>query len=504
MDALAAGKEIVLSMAAGYFVVVAVSGLLDAAKESLITAFGQKVTHQIRFAMSDKLKRLPSAYYIEREPGVTASRFVNDINTVDNLFTSGIISTAADLCRLVSILVIILTKSAGLGLLLILVTPLLFVMTRLFQKRMLKAQMENRAAVGQTNQQIPETLKNMRIIRVLGQERYMLRRYGDTIERSYQAQERVSFYDAVYSPIVVSISALLIGIVMAASARNGTAQAFFGMSVGTAAAMIAYVNSFFGPLESIGMEIQNIQSAVAGVQRIDEFLNEAEQSPAQTQEEKGQAAVQVSHMSFRYRSKDPEIFHDFEFAVEAGESVILAGRTGAGKSTLVKLIAGLYQPQQGTVRVLGRAPDAMAEDEKRRVFGYVEQQFQMVPGTVGEQVSLFDSQVSDAQIRRALELVGLRETVESFPDGIHTPCTESLLSQGQFQLLAIAQAIVSDPKILLLDEITANLDARTEAMVLSALHAAAQNRTVISVSHRLVDGGSGRPSRIVHVQGDCR
>lgn len=503
VDTLTAGNRILLSMAVGYFSIVAVSGLLDAAKESLITAFGQKVTHQIRSAMSEKLNRLPASYFIEREPGVTASRFVNDVNTVDNLFTSGIISMAADLCKLISILIIIFTKSIGLGLLLLVVTPLLFWLTRQFQKRMLKAQMENRVAVGRTNQQIPETLKNMRTVRVLHQEKYMLNRYGDTIEQGYRAQERSNFYDAIYSPIVVSVSSLLIGIVMAASAQSGAVQVFFGMTAGTAAAVIAYVSSFFSPLESIGMEIQNVQSAVAGVQRINDFLREPEPAKNQDQDRAENIAVQVSDLCFRYHDRDPEIFQNFNLTVTEGESVILAGRTGAGKSTLVKLIAGLYQPQRGSVRVFGRPPESLAEQEKRRWFGYVEQQFHMVSGTVGDQISLFDPLVSDTHIRHALDMVGLGEIVGHLPEGIHTPCTENLFSQGQFQLLAIARAVVLDPKILLLDEITANLDAQTEAMVLSALRAASRDRTVISVSHRLY-AGEPQQARIITLSSSGR
>lgn len=499
VDTLTTGEQILLFMAVGYFAIVAVSGLLDAAKESLITAFGQKVTHQIRTAMSEKLKRLPASYFVEREPGVTVSRFVNDVDTVENLFTSGIIGMAADLCKLVSILIIVFIKSMGLGFLLLLVTPLLFWMTRQFQKQMLEAQMENRVAVGRTNQQIPETLINMRTIRVLHQEPFMLTRYGDTIEQSYQAQERSNFYDAVYSPIVVSVSSLLIGIVMAASAQSGTVQLLFGMSAGTAAALIAYVSNFFSPLESIGMEIQNVQSAVAGVQRINEFLKEPELQSTSEQVRGEKIAVQISNMSFCYHKQEQEIFHNFSLTVAEGESVILAGRTGAGKSTLVKLIAGLYQPQQGAVYVFGMSPDSIPENKKRCWFGYVEQQFRLVSGTVGDQVSLFDPQITDVQIRQALDMVGLEEMVESFPNGIHTPCTESLFSQGQFQLLAIARAVVLNPKILLLDEITANLDSQTEEMVLSALRAASQNRTVISVSHRLYGGEHSQYARILYL-----
>lgn len=497
VDTLAAGQRALFSMALGYFSVVAVSGLLDSLKESLITAFGQKATHQIRSAMSEKLKRLPSAYFVELDPGVTASRFVNDVNTVDNLFTSGIISMAADLCKLISILAIIFMKSIGLGLLLTAVTPPLFWMTRRIQKKMLRAQMEHRVAVAQTSQQIPETLNNMRTIRVLRQERYMLGRYGHAIEQSYHAQERTNFYDAVYSPIIVSVSALLIGVMMAAAAQSGTVQVFFGMSAGTAAAVIAYVGSFFGPLESIGMEIQNVQSAVAGVQRINEFLREPDQTANQEQVQAGSAAVQLFDVSFRYKNEEPEILHHFSLTVAEGESVILAGRTGAGKSTLVKLIAGLYHPQCGEVQIFGRTPESIPENEKRRWFGYVEQQFHLVPGSVADQVSLSDPQVSEQAIRQALNLVGLSKIVDSLPGGIHTPCTENLFSQGQLQLLSIARAVVLDPRILLLDEITANLDSHTEALVLSALHAASLNRTVISVSHRLYGAERDKHIRVI-------
>ena len=505
VNTLAEEKEILFSMAMVYFLITAAAGLLDVVKESLITAFGQKVTHQIRSAMSEKLNHLPAAYFVEREPGTLVSRFVGDVNTVENLFTTGIISMAADLCRLLSILVIIFTRSTGLGLILVVVSPLVFAMTRAFQKRMLQAQMENRVAVGRTSQQIPEALRNMRTIRVLQQEDYMLGRYGAAILESFRAQERSNFYDSIYSPIIVSVSALLVGVMMAASAQSGTVQVFFGMSVGTAAAVIAYVGSFFGPLESIGMEIQNVQSAVAGVKRINEFLRETEQNPSARQSDavcsaanqakhaavEVRAAVEFQDVCFRYRDGEPEILSRFNETVKEGETVVLTGRTGAGKSTLVKLAAGLYPPQQGTVRVFGRTPDSIPENEKRRWLGYVEQQFHLIPGSVAEQVSLGDPQVSAVQVRQALDLVGLGEIVDGLPDGIHTICTETMFSQGQFQLLAIARAVVLNPRILLLDEITANLDSGTEEVVLAALRAASRDRTVISVSHRLY-GGEGK------------
>jgi ABC-type multidrug transport system fused ATPase/permease subunit len=500
VDALAGQEAVTFSLAVGYFLLIAVSGLLDAAKESMITGFGQRATHRIRSAMSEQLCRLPASYFVENEPGVTASRFVNDVNTVDSLFASGVISMAADVCKLVSILGVIFVKSRGLGLLLAAVTPFIFWMTRAFQKRMLASQLEYRAAVGSANQQIPETLKNIRTIRVLRQERYMQGRYGSTIEQGFRAQERFNSYDAVYSPIIVTISAFLVGVMMAAASQGGAARQFFGMSAGTAAAIIAYVGNFFDPLENIGMEIQNIQSAVAGVRRINEFLAEPprKRSAAEAASHVSTAdAVTLSGVSFRYGKAEREVLRDFDLRVAEGETVILAGRTGLGKSTLLKLILGLYPPDRGQVRVFGAAPDAIPEEEKRRWFGYVEQQFRLVPGTVADQISLHDPQVTEEQIETALRTVGLWETVCGFSEGMRTPCTEGLFSQGQFQLLSIARATVLNPRLLLLDEITANLDSKTEEQVLSALREASQNRTVLSVSHRLYDSGVGENARLV-------
>lgn len=528
VDSLAAGKPIFLSLAIFYFMTMALSGLLDAAKEGMITVFGQRMTHQIRLAMSEKLKKLPTSYFIETDPGIVASRFVNDVDTVEGLFSSGVISMLADVCKLVSILVVIYWKSPGLAILLTVATPILYGMTRLFQKKMLLAQMENRIAVGKTNQQIPEVLRNMRTIRSVHQEKYMISRYGTSIDQSYEAQERSNFYDAVYSPIIVSVSALLVGIMMASAAQSGSFQAFFGMSAGTAAAVIAYAGSFFEPLESIGMEIQNIQVAVSGMQRIREFLQEdewrearqeaggshsREESRKKARQEAGGshlrvkghrkadrmqgAAIFLSNVSFRYQIGKPQILQHFSLRVCEGETIILAGRTGVGKSTVIKLMAGLYQPESGTVEIYGRNPICIREEERRCYFGYVEQRFHLVTGTVGDQVSLQDPQITKEQIERALQIVGLWEVINQLPSGLDTTCTEELFSQGQFQLLSIARAIVCEPKILLLDEITAYLDSQTEQMVLTALKRASNGRTVISVSHRIYESMQGKEARLI-------
>lgn len=537
IDSLAGGTPILFSAAVGYFAIVALSGFAEAAKEGMIIIFGQKVMHGIRTEMCQKLNRLPASYFVDHAPGEIVSHFTNDVQTIDNLFSSGIISMFADVCKMAAVLFVVYRKSLGLGLMLTVVTPILFVMTRQFQKRTQAAQTENLRAIGSANQQIPEAQKNLRTISLLRKQPYMIGRYSKSIDDSFQAQERSNFYDSIYSPIIIFISSAIIGIVMALAAQNGMMREFFGMSVGTAAALIAYVGSFFEPLESIGMALQNIQSAISGIKRISDFLGEEEDAPAAAAQQGESSApvaaagsvpvaagltthqgrqataaavpsestatpaaiVSLSHVDFSYAPEKPAVLKDFSMEVEEGEDIVLMGRTGAGKSTILKLIVGLYTPQNGKVSIGGQDPRQIAESERRKSVGYVQQQFSMISGTVGEQVSLKDPQITTNQIEKALKTVGLYDAVKNLPDGLNTKCEESTFSQGQFQLLSIARAIVLNPKLLLFDEITANLDKKTETMVLKALNAAAESRTTISVSHHAYENLTGMKKRCIYI-----
>ena len=485
VDTLTAGTPAALGQVLLYFGLLALTGLLESARESLLTVFGQEITHGLRSCMMAKLTRLTSGALAAREPGELASRFVGDVDTVENLFSAGIISMFADLCKIVSILVVLSRKNLGLCLVLLCLLPPLFFFTRYVQKNMLRAQIANRQAVGRASAFVPTTLHNIRTVHALGKERYMCARYDDFIDESYAAMEKTNFYDAIYSPVILILKALVVGIVMLLSATgNAGVPRFFGMSAGTAVAVISYIGQIFTPVESLGMEIQSIQSAMAGVRRIDELLAEPERTavPENVAAVPGAFAAELKNVSFGY--EDKAVLENLTLQVSPGEQVTLSGRTGAGKSTVLKLLLGLYSPQSGAVELFGIPADRIPEGDKRRLTGYVEQSFHMVPGTVGDQITLYDNTVSPAQVRRAAELVGLLDTVEALPRGFDTVCAPELFSQGQWQLLSIARAAVTNPQILLLDEITANLDAETERMVLQALKNVSENRTVISISHR--------------------
>lgn len=495
IDRLTAGLPLSFLAVLLYFGSLALEGVLTSAQESLLVLFGQRMTHALRSEMSRKLSRLPAGTLAEQNPGEVAARFSGDVDTVEALFTSGIISMAADACRIVSIMGVIAVKNTGLALILLLVLPLFAVFTRHVQKRMLAAQLDNRRAVAAVSGQVPETLHNIRTIRALGLEDYMERRYDRCIGDSYAAMERTNFYDAVYSPVVLLLNAAVVGIVMLLSA-SGNAQflTLFGMSVGTSVAIINYISRIFAPIESLGMEIQTIQSAMAGVRRIDAFLDQSERTIPPARREAARGDVEFAHVTFGYGER--HILKDFSMTVKQGEQVTLVGRTGAGKSTVFKLLLGLYQPENGTVTIGGVNVGDITDRERRTCIGCVEQHFSRVPGTVLEQITLGDPQITGEMARAAAALAGIDAAIRALPEGYDTVCTEGIFSQGEWQLLSIARAAAADPAVLLLDEITANLDAETEARVLAALRRASAGRTVLSVSHRVYENLGGRTIEI--------
>lgn len=554
-----------------YFGLLALTGLMESAREGLLIIFGQKMTHTLRSGLMEKLVHLKADDLSRQEPGSVVSRFVGDVDTVENLFTSGIVSMFADVCRIVSILVVIWFKNRGLSMILLILLPFLLVFTRYVQKNMLISQLQNRKAVSRASGHVPETLCNIRTIHCLSKESYMERKYDKYLGDSYRAMERTNFYDAVYSPVVLILNAIVVACVMLLSASGSPrVLTLFGMSAGTAVAVMNYISQIFTPVESLGMEIQTIQSAVAGIHRINEFLSieelpEREELPAieelsekeelpkreelpereellereelpsmeelsgkeellereelpsmeelsgkeelpkreelpeveefskkeqipegnrfpEKRKENGEAFVEFRNVTFGYDER--KILKQLSFQVKQGERVTLMGRTGAGKSTILKLLLGLYEPQEGEVRIQGIAASNIPDGDKRRIFGYVEQSFHMVPGSVKDQITLFDPVITDQAVKNVASLTGLQDTIEALPDGYDTICTPELFSQGQWQLLSIARAAVASPRLLLLDEITANLDAETEKEVLQALKRVSGERTVISISHR--------------------
>lgn len=501
VDTLTTGSQMPVYLVFLYMAFTVITGLMEATREGLLTVFGQKITHALRSGLMEHFVRLSTDSLNKQEPGAVVSRFVGDVDTVENLFTSGIVSMFADACKIISILAVIWFRNKGLATVLMVLLPFLFWFTRHIQKNMLDAQLKNRRAVSRASGHVPETLHNIRTIHNLGKEKYMEKRYDEYISDSYKAMEKTNFYDAVYSPVILILNAVVVAVVMLFSASgNAKVLTLFGMSAGTAVAVINYISQIFSPVESLGMEIQTIQSAIAGVRRINEFLelpvldNNEELQAEKTFDSKNDTPyVQFNDVTFGYDT-DHIVIADKTFVVNRGEQVTLSGRTGAGKSTIFKLLLGLYKPQKGSILINDMNSAAIPDNRKRKIFGYVEQSFHMVPGTIKDQITLYDKSISDEAVIKAAKLTGLHDTIMNFENGYDTQCTQEVFSQGQWQLLSIARATAANPELLLLDERTANLDANTERDVLTALKGVSENRTVISISHRV----TARTGRVIN------
>ena len=503
IDTITSGTMPTFYMVLMYFGFLLITGLMESARETFLTVFGQKITHSLRSALMDKYSCLTTSGLTSQEPGTVVSRFVGDADTVENLFTSGIISMFADACKIISIVAVIWFKNKGLAIVLLVILPFLFIFTRIIQKNMLAALIENRRAVGRASGHVPETLHNIRTIHTLGKENYMEQRYDEYICESYAAIEKNNFYDAVYSPIILILNAIVVAVVMLFSASgNQSVLIFFGMSAGTAVAVINYISQIFAPVESLGMEIQTIQSAIAGVHRINEFFEMDEFSVKKdsyitentAKKSDSDVLVDFNNVTFSY-DDDKNVVENLSFSVKEGEQVTLSGRTGAGKSTIFKLLLGLYEPDEGSVSIAGQKATAIPDSKKRKIYGYVEQTFHMVPGTVKDQITLYDSSITDEDVIEAAKTAGLDDAIMELENGYDTICKPEDFSQGQWQLLSIARAAAAKPRLLLLDEITANLDADTEKNVLEALNRVSENRTVISISHRT----NARTGRIIEI-----
>jgi ATP-binding cassette subfamily B multidrug efflux pump len=478
-----------LFLAVIYMGVLLFIGIFDFMKEAVLTVLGQKITKEIRLEMMEKLKRIGAMFFSSNDTGTVVSRFISDVDAISSMFIGGIIGMMIDCLKVIGIVVSIWMFSAKLGVITFLLLPIIYAITRTFQKRMLKAQIENRIYVGKVNNHISESLKNIQMIKSYSKEDYMEKNYSSYLMDTYKTIEKVNFYDSVFSPIIQLTRAVVIGIIVILSTKRLN---YLGVSLGMAAASIELISNLFAPIENLGMELQNIQQAVAGIHRVNDFYNlpedkctRSELTGADIIPTREDIRVCFNDVTFQYE-KGNDILKNINLALCPQEKVTFVGRTGVGKSTLFKLTMGFLKPSHGNITVNGIDVYDIPNLEKRKIFGYVNQSFHIINGTVAEQISLKDESITKEQIENALSFVGLTDYVVDLEKGIHTQVTSDVLfSQGQKQLLAIARAIVTDPPILLFDEITANLDSITEEKFISVLQKASRSHTILSITHRL-------------------
>ena len=473
-----------------YLGVTLLIGLVDLTREYGATVFGQRMLLNIRKLMLDRLRFLPMAYYNNVPAGDTISRFTGDIEAIDSLFTAGLISAIADLLKIIGFLVAIFALSVQLGFVAVCSLPVLYLVTDFFRRNMFEKQLEVRRKVSDINTSIHEIYSGMKIIKIYGKEKFFAERFEPILESHRLAMNFNSLYVAWFPCITQTIRAVFIAGALAIGASNNLTPLALGLSLGTLAAVADLFIRLFRPIQAVAGEIQTIQRALAGVKRVENFFNE------ETQENDVQGTKLTDHpegadviledVGFSYES-DVEVLKGASMVIPAGTKAALAGRTGSGKTTLMNLVAGLYEVENGKISVGGINPFTLLPETRRRLMGIVPQTVHIFNSSVHDNVTLRDPSIIRDQVERALDTVGLLKVVQNLPEGLDTFLGEGAqqLSFGQTQLLSLARAIVTDPPLLLLDELTSGLDSLTEKQVLAAIRDISGGRTILTISHRL-------------------
>ncbi len=472
-----------------YLGAVALIGLNDLMRQYSATVFGQRVLLHIRTQMLQRLRLLPMSYYLKVPSGETISRFTADIEAVNTLFTSGVISALADLFKIIGLLITLFTLSASFGLISLCALPALYFLTNYFRKNIYQKQLIVRKRVSDINTGIQETYAGMKIIKIFGKERFFAQRFEPLLENHRIAMNANSIYDAWFPCLTQTLRAIVIAAAIFIGAKNNLTPIALGLSLGTLAAAADLFIRLFTPIEAASSEIQTIQQAMAGISRVKAFFDQPTEDRQNIEVKEAtinDTTVVLQNVHFAY-TDGKDVLSDASMTIPMGTKAAIAGRTGSGKTTLMNLVTGLYEPKSGSITIGGLNPYLLPPTARRKLIGIVPQNIVLFNGTILENVSLRDDTITKEQVERALRTVGLYDAIYQMPDGLLTYIGEGAqkLSFGQTQLLSLARAIVTDPPLLLLDELTSGLDAVTERSVLQAIADISGKKTILTISHRL-------------------
>ena len=458
----------------------------------LAATIAQGVLSRLRVRLFAHIQRL-SISRLDRTPvGDLISRCTSDVEALDTVFSSGVAVLVANLVRLLTLTVGMLILSPALTLVAALVAPPLVITLRFLQVRVRQSERATRIAIGALTARLQESLRGIEVIRAFGRESEAAGGFRLVLRDALAASNRATRFSALYTPV----TAILASFAVAALLWAGTRPTFeaFGISLGTLAAFLILLQRVFQPITALGEEWQTVQGALAGAERIFATLALAPESagPSTIHPNSGEPPIQLVDVVFGY-AEDQPVLHRTSLVVNASEHVALVGRTGAGKTSALQLLAGLYTPWDGMVRIAGRDPASLEEPERRKVLGVVPQVVQLFSGTVFENLTLGDASVPEAAVLEAARIAGADVFVRALPMGYQTLLSSSSggrgtqLSAGQQQLVALARALVHRPAVLLLDEATAAIDGVSDAAFRAALRqwVLPAGCAVLTVAHRL-------------------
>ncbi|MGI6366986.1 MAG: ABC transporter ATP-binding protein [Anaerolineae bacterium] len=503
VDRLRAGvQENLLWLGLAYLGALVAMELLRTAITVLTATVAQGALRTLRVRLYGHLQRLPTAYHDVTPLGDSISRCTADLETINALFSLGIVNLLSRVVLLVSTTVAMLVLSPALSLVLLVVLPPVLLITRAYQRRIQGAERGVRRGISRMNARLQEALAGAETLRALDRAGGMVATFRRTLLEALAPTLQSVWYGTLYSPALEVLAASTAGVLFVLGGLyGGRPGPLAGVSAGTVTSFVLLLNLFFEPLIALGEDWGSAQAALAGLERVREVLRlPVEASPAASagappclaHPEAGQDLVRVQGLSFGYLPGEP-VLSGIDLSVPAGRHLAIVGRTGAGKSSLLALLGGLYAPWEGTIRIAGCDPRQASDAQRRRLLAPVPQTVQLFGGTVRDNLTLGAPEVTEEALGEALRVAGAEELVRSLPLGLDTPLSDvgggagAQLSTGQRQLLTLARALVAHPLVLLLDEATASVDSETEASLRQAMrvHMGERGGAVLTIAHRL-------------------
>jgi ATP-binding cassette, subfamily B, bacterial len=455
----------------------------------LVGWVGQRALQDLRLQLFSHLQRLSIGFYSRNRAGVLISRLTNDVEALDQLVEDGMATLFQSGLMLIGVFVILLVLDFHLALLTFLALPLLAIGALAFRIASADAYRLTREKIAAITGYLQETLSGIRVVRAFGQEPRHIARFGELNEENRAANMTTVNLNAAYFPGVELLSALVtveILVIGGIEALNGHT------STGVVFAFIAALTNFFDPIQQLSQLYTTYQSGMAALDKILELLAQEPElvdAPDAVDLPRIRGELRFEDVSFRYGNEtdSPWALHDLDLVVPPGQTLALVGATGAGKSTFAKLAARFYDPTEGRVLVDGHDLRSVTAESLRSQMGIVPQEGFLFSGTVRENLAFGRTGATDAEIRAGAEAVGAHEFIEALDDGYDTQVGERgvQLSAGQRQLLAFARALIADPRILVLDEATSNVDVRTESLIEAGMRRLLAGRTAIVIAHRL-------------------
>jgi ATP-binding cassette subfamily B multidrug efflux pump len=448
---------------------------------------GQRIMFDLRMQIYTHLQRLDIQYYDRNPIGRLMTRVTTDVDVLNDLFTSGVITVFGDVFTLVGIMIVMLSLNWRLALVAFAVLPLIALVTQWFRRNVRESYRTVRTWIAKINAYLQENIGGMATVQLFRRERRNFRRFDEINQGHRDANLDSIFYYAVFYPAIEVIGALAAALIIWYGGGRVLAGA---LTLGALVAFIQYSQRFFRPISDLSEKFNLLQAAMASSERVFALLDTAvvvkdPEAPA-PRASPARGHIAFEHVSFGYGTDD-HVLHDVSFEVAAGERVGIVGATGAGKSTLINLLMRFYDVSQGAIRIDGVDVKDMALDDLRSLFSLVLQDVQLFAGTIGDNVRLGNHAIGDADVRRAVEAVHADRFVDRLPQGLASPVAErgATLSVGQKQLLSFARALAFDPRILILDEATSSVDTETELLIRDALKVLMAGRTTIAIAHRL-------------------